>query len=199
MKRYNQIAAALLAVAIAGLAVVATAGSHYSSHAYLAAVNVGPGNGARSLEFLSAYTTTEGAYVELQAGKPTVYSVATAQSSAVTNFTLNSVTGLTANDTVIIVHATGAVDYRTVAGVVSATALCTLTAAPSAALTTAARMWELETQGKYYLPFLYSGTNTETKVTAPLQLSGKLYTGYGVPIRLQLSGTNCVISATTGD
>ncbi|MDD5705428.1 MAG: hypothetical protein PHR35_05850 [Kiritimatiellae bacterium] len=196
MQRYK-LNAVQLAVALACIAGIGMAASHYASHAYLAAVNVGPGNGAREVEFISASTTTADSYVELQSGKAAVYKVATAQSTAVTNVVLNTTNGLDAADTVLIVHGTGAVDYRTIAGM-GADGLCTFTVAPSAALTTAARLWELETAARYYLPFTSLGTN-ETKVMLPLQVGGALYKSYGVPIRLQLSGTNCVLSVTTGD
>lgn len=193
--KHNWIASAAIIALLAGLV---QAGSHYSSHAYLAAVNIGPVTGVRELSYLGAYTTTEGAYASLLAGGSTVYKVATAQSSAVTNVTLNSVTGLAANDEVLIVHATGTVDYRVVAGT-GASGLCTFTAAPSAALTTGARLWEIAAAARYDLPFTYSGTNTETKVTLPLSVSGRLYQAAGVPFRIVLSGTNCVLSATTID
>lgn len=190
--------AAAFAMLLVWMTAGAQAGSFYASHAYLAAANVGPATGARSLEFLSAYTTTEGAYVEIMAGTPTVYKVDTAQSTAVTNVTMSTTNGLTVADTVLIVHATGTVDYRVIAGL-GASGLVTFTEAPSSALTTGGRMWRLAAAGRFYLPFIYSGTNTLTKVTQPLQISGQLYTGYGVPFRVQLSGTNCVLTGTTGD
>ena len=195
-RKYGIIAIALLCCALLGY--VAQASSFYSSHAYLANVNIGPRDGVRELAYLGAYTTTAGAYVSLQAGGSTVYKVATAQSSAVTNVTLDSVTGLAAADTVLIVHANGTVDYRVIAGV-GASGLCTFTAAPSAALTTGARLWELAAAARYDLPFVYYDTNTTSKTTLPLNVSGRLFQAAGVPFRITLTGTNCVLTATVID
>lgn len=193
----NKLTTAIMAIMLLAGYIV-QAGSFYSSHAYLAAVNVGPATGVRELSYLGAYTTTAGAYVSLLAGGGTVYKVATAQATAVTNVLLSTTNGLAADDEVLIVHATGAVDHRVIAGC-GASGLCTFTAAPSAALTTAARLWKIAAAGRYYLPFTYSSTNALAKTTLPLALSGRLYQAAGVPIRLTLSGTNCVLSATTAD
>jgi biopolymer transport protein ExbD len=175
------------------------AASYYATHATLAAVNIGPSGGQRDLTFVSATATNVGAYVELLAGGSTTYKVATAQSSAVTNVIFNSVTGLAVNDKLLVVHADGTVDYRTVAGVTALTKQVDLNAAPSKALTTGGRIWEISTAGRYTLPFIYDGTTNAVKVTLPLLLNGSIFRAYGVPIRLELTATNGSLSVTTTD
>lgn len=179
------------------LVVFAQAGeTKYASGTTSAAVTFAPAAGVRTVE--SVYATTDkenGAvkfYVWNQVAK---YSPTVAQSVATSIvYVANSANTLTTNDAIVVVHASGAADYRTVSA--NTTTNMTLSSNLSAALTTAGKIYELTQGGEIVVGFDGAATGTnDTLVT-----SGNVFcTPGGSPLYVVLDGTGTAKLQVTVD
>ena len=171
--------------------------SKYAAGTTSAAVTFGPSQGRTVVSHVHAVSDKLGAVCKIYSrggsGK-TACTTAAAVSATHVPIT-NTGVGLTTNDAVVIVHATGNVEYRTLTGYNSATNV-TLSSGLTYAITTSDFIYELA-QGA---EMLVGGFGTGAGTNDTLTVSGQVYASPGdSPVYIVVDGSNVSKVNATAD
>jgi hypothetical protein len=178
---------ALLTILVVGGA-FAEPESKYATGTTSAAVTFGPSQGRPVIKHIHAVSDKLGAVCKIYAkgGVGKVKCTSAASASATHIPITNTGVGLTTNDPVVVVHATGNIEYRTLTGYNSATNV-TLSSGLTYALTTSDYIYELAQGAEMLVGGFGTGAGTNDTFTA----TGEVYAGPGdSPLYVVVDGTN---------
>ncbi len=197
-KTLFKIVVALAVLCILGAPVIyAELYSEYDSGTSSAAVTFGPGTGVTVVKAVSATTDKEDGAVKIYtrggSGKTAATSAAAASATHIP--LTNTGLGLNTNDTMVIVHNTGNVEYRTVSGYTSTTNI-TLNSGLTYALTTSDYIYEVSQDFEIVVGFDGAGSGTNDSVN----LTGDIYASPSdSPVYVVLDGTGTAKLGVTID
>lgn len=199
MKKYGWmfkgIAAVVLVMLICIMAPLAFGDlqSKYATGTTSAAVTFGPGGGVSVVKGLFASSDKLNSVAKIYARSGNKVKPSSAQSVVGTTILMtNTGYAFTNSDSVVVSHANGTVDYRTVSSATLTSIV--VNANTSYALTTEGRVYEVSQQGEMLIGYKPTATSTN----ALLNLSGDLFATPGdSPIYIVVDGTAaCKVTAT---
>ncbi len=192
-----QIMAAIALLALVFCGAVKAVESKYASGTTSAAVTFGPAGGGRIVvkSVCATCDKEDGAvkfYARGGAGKK---AITTAQSAASTTCAVSNASyGFTTNDTVVVVHANGTSEYRTIS--TASTTSVVLNSATSAALTTDGFIYEVTQLGQIVVGFDGAAAGTNDTVA----VAGDVFATPGdSPLYAVLDGTSNAVLQVTAD